>query len=58
MGIAIEFSLVGRMSQEYFALSWALGLKKEIDELDGVQKTKTITRTRYFKDEKRFFSIK
>lgn len=49
---------MGRMSQEYFALSWALGLKKEIDELDGVQKTKMITRTRYVKDEKRFVSIK
>lgn len=58
MGVAIEFSLVGGMSQEYFALSWALGFKKEIDELDGVQKRQTITRTRYFKDERRFVSIK
>lgn len=56
MGVATEFPSVHVKSQKYFAWSWALGLKKEIDELDGIQRRQTVTSTRYYKDKRKFVS--
>lgn len=57
MGVAIVLALVGGMSLEYFPFSWALSLKKEIDELDEIQRRRAISRARYYED-KRFASTK